>query len=142
MNVISAPRRVPLVYPESDGKPMADNTKQARWIVVVFGNLLALFRDRLDVFVAADLFWYPVKGEGKEVFYVYDPDTNRLTIYLRRGDMLRRVHKVDGFVSPRLGIRFDLSARVGRLSSRWPPLSHLRGTGCRTRTRTATPHRR
>src|SRR5438876_11083775 len=32
-------------YPDSDGRPMADNTKQARWITVLFGNLCALFRD-------------------------------------------------------------------------------------------------
>src|SRR5690349_10850905 len=55
-----------IFYPESDGLPMADNTKQARWIFVFFGGLLALYRARLDVFVAADHFWYPVKGEPNE----------------------------------------------------------------------------
>ena len=34
----AAPERA-LAYPESDGKPMADNTRQARWIVVFYGNL-------------------------------------------------------------------------------------------------------
>ncbi len=53
----------PVIYPERDGKPMADNTKQARWIVVLYDNLLALFADRPDVFVAADNLWYPVEGE-------------------------------------------------------------------------------
>ena len=53
----------PVVYPESDGKPMADNTKQARWIVILFDNLLALFADVADVFIAADMLWYPVEGE-------------------------------------------------------------------------------
>jgi Uma2 family endonuclease len=52
-----------VVYPESDGKPMADNTRQARWIFVLFGNLLALYRTAADVFVAADLFWYAVEGD-------------------------------------------------------------------------------
>ena len=33
----------PLVYPESDGLPMAENTKQFRWIVVIATNLAALF---------------------------------------------------------------------------------------------------
>jgi hypothetical protein len=47
------------VYPESDGLPAADNTKQMRWIVVLFGNLAALYRERRDVLVAANLFWYP-----------------------------------------------------------------------------------
>jgi Uma2 family endonuclease len=158
----------PIVYPESDGKPMADNTKQLRWITVLYGNLSALFRDRPDVFVAGDLFWYPVEGHpevrfapdvlvafgrpkgdrgsykqweegnvpltvtfeilspnntplemddkrefyeehGVEEYYVYDPDANRLKAFMRRGDVFRAVRPVDGFVSPRLGIRFDLS---------------------------------
>lgn len=54
----------PIVYPSSDGKRMAENTKQARWIVVLYGNLSALFRDRPDVFVAADNLWYPVEGRN------------------------------------------------------------------------------
>ncbi len=28
----------PITYPESNGKPMADNTKQFRWIVTVQGG--------------------------------------------------------------------------------------------------------
>jgi Uma2 family endonuclease len=51
-------------YPESDGKPMADNTKQFRWIVTIEQNLEWLFRDRPDVFVAGDLLWYPVEGNN------------------------------------------------------------------------------
>jgi Uma2 family endonuclease len=147
---------------------LAENTRQLRWIVILFGNLAALFRDHPDVFVAADLFWYPVEGEpeirqapdvllvfgrpkghrgsylqwqegnvpltvvfeilspsntweemedkgafyeehGVEEYYVYNPDTNRLRIFVRRGEMLRRVHAVQGFISPRLGVRFDFS---------------------------------
>jgi Uma2 family endonuclease len=159
-----------IVYPESDGLPMADNTRQARWIVVLFGNLAALFRARDDVFVAMNLFWYPVEGEpqtriapdvlavfgrrkgdrgsykqweedgvpltvafeilspgnrymemeqkrlfyeehGVEEYYVYDPDGNTLAVFVRRGDVLVRVRNLSKFVSPRLGIRFDLSGR-------------------------------
>ena len=55
-----------VLYPDSDGKPMADNTKQARWIIVLFGNIAALFRDMANVFVAADLFWYPVRAQPGE----------------------------------------------------------------------------
>ena len=51
-----------IVYPESDGKPMADNTKQFRWIVTIKEGLEALFAERDDVFVAGDLLWYPVEG--------------------------------------------------------------------------------
>ncbi len=159
----------PIEYPESDGKPMAENTKQARWIFLLYGNLLALFADVADVFIAADHFWYPVKGEpevrqapdvfvavgrpkgdrgsykqweegdvapqvvfevlspsndpiemadkfdwyerfGVEEYYIYDPDRNRLVIYVRRGEVLRRVHPANGHVSPRLKIRFQLTS--------------------------------
>jgi Uma2 family endonuclease len=171
-----------IVYPDSDGKPMADNTKQLRWMVVLFGNLTALFRDRPDVFVAADLLWYPLEGSpevrtapdvlvvfgrpkgdrgsykqweednvplsvvfevlspgntvtemddkrvfyeeyGVEEYYVYDPDGNHLMAFVRRGEVLRRVRPVDGFVSPRLGVRFDLSG--AELVVHWPDGRHF-----------------
>jgi Uma2 family endonuclease len=163
-----APVPEPIIYPESDGLPMAENTKQLRWIVVLYGNLAALFRTAGDVFVAADLFWYPLQGQPEvrmapdvlvvfgrpkgdrgsyrqweegdvpvtvvfevlspsntvaemadklafydehdvEEYYVYDPDTNLLMVYLRQGAALRRVRIGTEFVSPRLGIRFDIS---------------------------------
>ncbi|MFO0930719.1 MAG: Uma2 family endonuclease [Gemmataceae bacterium] len=162
------PASSPIVYPSSDGKRMAENTKQARWIVVLYDNLSALFADRPDVFVAADNLWYPVEGRddvrvapdvylvfgrpkgdrpsymqwqegdipltvafeirspsnddkemadkrafyeeyGVDEFYDYDPDTNRLQIWIRSGSVLLRHRKIDGFVSPRLGIRFALT---------------------------------
>jgi Uma2 family endonuclease len=148
---------------------MAENTKQARWIFMLYGNLLALFAEVADVFIAADNFWYPVEGEpkirqapdvyvvfgrpkgdrgsykqweeggvapqvvfeilspsndpiemadkfdwyerfGVEEYYIYDPDRNRLVVYARRGEVLRRVHPADGHVSPRLKIRFQMTA--------------------------------
>jgi Uma2 family endonuclease len=51
-----------IIYPDSDGQPMADNTKQFRWIVLIKENLELLFADTSDVFVAGDLLWYPVEG--------------------------------------------------------------------------------
>jgi Uma2 family endonuclease len=170
MTTTLAPRPPkPVEYPESDGKPMADNTKQARWIFMLYGNLLALFADVADVFIAADILWYPVEGEpkvriapdvlaafgrpkgdrgsykqweeggispqvvfevlspgndydemakkfafyedqGVEEYYIYDPDNNRLHVFLRRGEVLVRVRKLEGFVSPRLKIRFQLTS--------------------------------
>ena len=64
----SAPRPVLtkkelIIYPESDGKPMAENTKQYNCIVRIKENLEIFFTD--DVFIAADLFWYPVEGNNK-----------------------------------------------------------------------------
>ena len=51
-----------VIYPDSDGQPMADNTLQFRWIVLIKENLECVFRDAPDVFVAGDLLWYPVEG--------------------------------------------------------------------------------
>ncbi|MGL4552551.1 MAG: Uma2 family endonuclease [Gemmataceae bacterium] len=62
MSAIPRPREVE--YPSRDGKPMADNTVQFRWIQVLSGNLDALFRGRDDVFVGGDLLWYPVEGDN------------------------------------------------------------------------------
>ena len=53
-------------YPDSDGQPMADNTKQFRWIVVIKENLERLFASDVDVFIAGDLLWYPVEGDPKQ----------------------------------------------------------------------------
>jgi len=159
-----SPPRGELFYPETDGQPMAENTRQFRWIL----TLAALFRDRADVFVSGNQFWYPVEDEpevrvapdvyvvfgrpkgdrgsykqweegnvpltvvfevlspgnthsemtdkqafyedhGVEEYYVYDPDSNRLFGYARHGEVLLRVRRINGYVSPRLGIRFDLS---------------------------------
>ncbi len=157
-----------IVYPESDGKPMADNSKQFRWIVIIYTNLAGLFQDVADVYVIGNLLWYPVEGErelyqapdvmvvfgrpkgdrksyrqweednvpvqvvfeilspsnsgdemvakslfyaeyGVEEYYLYNPDTNRLLVFRRKGEMLLRVWNLADWVSPRLGIRFDLS---------------------------------
>jgi Uma2 family endonuclease len=54
-----------IVYPDSDGKRMADNTLQFRWIVTIKEGIDALYHDDPDVFVAGDLLWYPVEGEPK-----------------------------------------------------------------------------
>lgn len=52
------PLDFPDLYPESDGKPMADNTLQYHWIVRLVTNLKHLFQGK-TVFVAGDLLWYP-----------------------------------------------------------------------------------
>jgi Uma2 family endonuclease len=50
-------------YPDDDGEPMADNTLQFKWIVLLVANLEAVFRNDPEVFVAGNLLWYPVEGE-------------------------------------------------------------------------------
>lgn len=155
-------------YPDSDGQPMADNTKQFRWIVVIKENLELLFVDEPEVFVAGDLLWYPVEGNntlrqapdvmvvmgrpkgdrgsyrqwqednmppqvvfeilspgnrfgemlrklgfydryGVEEYYIYDPDKLELT-GLQRGEAdLQVIEEMNGWVSPRLQIRFQMT---------------------------------
>ncbi|WP_008312795.1 Uma2 family endonuclease [Leptolyngbya sp. PCC 6406] len=50
------------LYPDSDGKPMAENTVQYDWIVRLVSNLKRLLKDQV-AFVAGDLLWYPVQVE-------------------------------------------------------------------------------
>ena len=152
-------------YPDSDGEPMAENTLQYEWIALIKGGLDIVFRDDPDVFVAGDLFWYPVEGDNKtrlapdamvvigrpkghrgsymqwreegiapqvvfevlspgnragelarkfefyehfgvQEYYIYDPDDNTLEGWLRDGGTLRKIPEMNGWVSPRLGVRF------------------------------------
>ena len=53
-----------IIYPDCDGNPMSDNTKQFRWIVTIKENLELLYAENSDVFVAGDLLWYPVEGNN------------------------------------------------------------------------------
>lgn len=53
-----------MVYPDSDGKPMAENTAQYEVMVLLKENLDGLFP---GAFVAADLFWYPIEGHPEIV---------------------------------------------------------------------------
>ncbi|MEM7370557.1 MAG: Uma2 family endonuclease [Bacteroidota bacterium] len=65
MQVNKNPQADDIFYPDSDGKPMADNTIQFRWISKLKGATEFLFRSDNQVFVAGDLLWYPVKGDPK-----------------------------------------------------------------------------
>jgi Uma2 family endonuclease len=156
------------LYPSSDGKPMADNTKQFNWIVLIKENLEIIFANVANVFIAGDLLWYPerslltgsvapdvmvvfgrTKGDrksyrqwrennigpqvvfeilspsnsneemarkqafyerhGVEEYYLYDPDDQGIEGWLRQGDRLVSIPSLEDWVSPRLGIRFDMS---------------------------------
>ncbi len=157
-----------VIYPDSDGKPMADNTKQFHWIVVIQQNLEWLFADNPNVFVAGDLLWYPVEGDNKkrmapdvmvalgrskgdrgsykqweegnlppqvvfeilspgnrraemsrkllfydrfgvEEYYLYNPDKNELSGWLRREGFLDVIESMTDWISPLLQIRFNLA---------------------------------
>jgi len=158
-----------IIYPDSDGKPMSDNTKQFELIVTIQGGIDALYKEDENVFVAGDLLWYPVEGDNKtrvapdtmvvfgrpkgyrgsykqwvedniapqvvfeilspgnrfgemlkklrfyeqygvEEYYLYDPDHNELTGWLRSQEKLNDIESMEGWVSPRLQIRFETAS--------------------------------
>jgi len=157
-----------IIYPSSDGQPMADSTIQYQWITKIQGGCDALFKDDPNVFVAGDLLWYPVEGKnticqapdvmvvfgrpkgdrrsylqwqennippqvvfeirsysdsdtkmnkklafynryGIEEYYLYDPDDKELNAWQRIEGLLEVIELVSSWVSPRLGVRFELT---------------------------------
>jgi Uma2 family endonuclease len=58
--MVQTPISPELLYPDSDGLPMAENTEQYEWIVRLVTNLKHLLKDE-EAFVAGDLLWYPVQ---------------------------------------------------------------------------------
>src|SRR5262245_470214 len=60
-----SPPRPKNIYPDSDGEPMAENPLQFQWIVTIKEGSERVVRDRPDIFVAGDMFWYPVEGQPK-----------------------------------------------------------------------------
>lgn len=58
--MVQTPISSQTLYPDSDGKPMADNTVQYDWIVRPVSNLKWLLKDEV-AFVAGNLLWYPVQ---------------------------------------------------------------------------------
>lgn len=51
-----------LIYPIDNGEPLSNDTEHLRWITFLKNGLEDWFADREDVFVAADLLWYPIEG--------------------------------------------------------------------------------
>lgn len=85
-------------YPESDGKPIADNTLQFRYIVTIQGGIDYLFRHDPDVFVAGDLLWYPVEGEPA---ICAAPDT--MVVFGRpKGDRRSYIQHQEGGIGPQV----------------------------------------
>ena len=158
-----------IIYPDSDGKPISDNTKQFQLIVKIQGGIDALFKDNENVFVAGDLLWYPVEGDNKtrqapdtmvvfgrpkgdrgsyqqwledniapqvvfeiispgnrlgEIFklfkfydnygveecYFYDLKDKELMGWVRSDGELNYIESMEGWVSPRLEIRFETAS--------------------------------
>jgi hypothetical protein len=45
---------------------------------------------------------------GVDEYYIYDPDKIDLTGWMRRGDRLESIDEMEGWVSPKLMIKFEL----------------------------------
>jgi Uma2 family endonuclease len=92
------------------GRPKGDRSSYKQWeegdvpLTVVF-EILSPSNDYTEMDEKQDFY----EEHGVEEYYIYDPDKNRLSVWVRRGDVLRRMRPAHGFVSARLGIRFDLS---------------------------------
>ena len=71
-----APAAVPIHYPSSDGKPMAENDAQRNAIMYGIGALARHFSGRRDVYVSGDLLIYYEEGNPRvsiapDVFVVF-----------------------------------------------------------------------
>ena len=51
-----------LIYPDSDGEPMGDNSHQIDLMITLYQWLADRFAGRDDVAVHTNLIWYPVEG--------------------------------------------------------------------------------
>lgn len=49
---------------------------------------------------------------GVEEYYLYDPDTHRFEVWMRQGGSLQSIRHLNGWTSPRLGIRFALTPKT------------------------------
>ena len=117
MSTVTVPfSRPPIDYPDSDGKPMAENTLQYEWIVKITGGLEYLFANDPNVFVAADLFWYPVEGNPR---IRLAPDT--LVVFGRpKGHRGSYRQWVEGGIAPQ--VVFEVLSpgnRFGEMSSKF-----------------------
>jgi Uma2 family endonuclease len=165
-----------IVYPDSDGKPMGDNTIQIKWMWRLYEGLYDQYGDDPNTLVCCNLLWYPVEGNnrlrvapdvmvvrgrpncdrgsyrqweeggvaptvtfeilspgnrpgeirrkfrffqryGVQEYYLYDPSSFELQGWERQGRRLVPIVIIDGWVSPSLGIRFDLSEGELRIFS-------------------------
>ena len=80
------PAAVPIHYPSSDGKPMAENDAQRDAIMYGIAALTRHFRDRRDVYVSGDLLIYCEEGNPRvsvapDVFVVFGVEKRRRLNY-------------------------------------------------------------
>ena len=52
-----------IIYPDSDGLPMSDNTKQFRWIVTIKENLELIYAQNPGVFCGGGFIMVSSRGQ-------------------------------------------------------------------------------
>src|SRR4051812_2372706 len=96
--VVGPPSGPRIIYPDTDGQPMAENTLQFQWIVTIKEGLEHLFARDPNVFVAGDLFWYPVEGHPE---IVMAPDA--MVVFNRpKGHRLSYLQWEEGAIPPQV----------------------------------------
>lgn len=63
MTTVNVPRTSQVIYPDSDGKPMGETPRHVRVLIDSYETLDVHFQDDPDIFIAADMFLYYVKGQ-------------------------------------------------------------------------------
>ncbi len=92
------------------GRPKGDRGSYMQWVEggvapqVVFeilspGNRFTQMIKKFDFY----------QRYGVEEYYIYDPESFELDGWQRTGDRLTEIDAMNGWISPRLGVRFDLS---------------------------------
>ena len=90
-------------YPSSDGKPMAENTEQYRWIVLIAENLAAIFSQNPNIFIAADLLWYPIAASDRVTGEPYAQAPDIMVIFGRpKGFRSSYIQHKEGNVAPQV----------------------------------------
>ena len=90
----------PDIYPETDGLPLSDNTKQLRLILTTKGGLDTLFADE-KVFVAGNLLWFPVKDSSESKA----PDI-MVVFGQYKGDRTSYMQWLEGNIGPQVAFEF------------------------------------
>jgi Uma2 family endonuclease len=92
------------------GRPKGERKVYKQWCEndippqVVF-DILPPFDD--DYEMERKMEFYEVYGV--EEYYLYEPELKSIQAWMRSNDKLEQIEQVNGWVSPRLGIKFDIS---------------------------------
>jgi Uma2 family endonuclease len=93
-----------ILYPIDNGEPLANDTEHLKWITFLKNGLEDWYGDRNDVFIAADLLWYPVEGrpdicKAPDVMVVLDHPAGDRESYMQWEEKNRQPDVVFEFIS-------------------------------------------